>query len=424
MVRGQTVSKSRAGRLLIIVLGVIVLGPVAERMIGAASLWTPSGPYGGDVRGLAAGRDGREFFAITAGIPGQVYRSSSPAAPWRRAAYLPEALYDIGCDPLHPAVVFVLGTTALFRSRDLGSTWMRCPLPAGCSAEQGRLAVHPDNPKVLWAAGRMKRNDGKESFIVLRSADTGGTWTAAILPAFLTGQKTCCLAVSPSDPNLLFAGGDLDGVDRESRLFRSGDGGRHWTDVTGPIASPPLALAVHPLDSYRAYIATAKGIYLSRDQGRSWRQAGGKAFGTALAMDPARPRTIRAGADRRVFTSLDGGERWTECSAGLFGTCRRIVLAADRIFFASSAGIFRSDDGGASWDERNSGLAAAQVISLGMSPSRPLILYAGIRGNGLFKTADGAASWERLPGFYRAEIVIRIVVDPADAARLFVLTGG
>lgn len=127
-------------------------------------------------------------------------------------------------------------------------------------------------------------------------------------------------------------------------------------------------------------------------------------------------------ADAGLFTSDDGGRRWSEVDAlnrhhtrdewgpGLGGLCaHRILTDGDTMWVAISAvGIFRSDDGGASWEPKNDGIPAPGlpddaprpevgycVHNLDHDPARPERMWRQ-EHTGVFRSLDGGDSWERI----------------------------
>lgn len=132
-----------------------------------------------------------------------------------------------------------------FASEDGGTTWRQLPdQPAG-----SRILVAGWG--VLYSAS------GPD---LMASRDGGLTWqTRSTLPS---GQ-VISLAVSPSDPFVLYAG-------TPNGLAKSTDSGVTWTDL-GPQGVPILAVAVAPSDPSRALILSNTGeIYRTDDGGDSW----------------------------------------------------------------------------------------------------------------------------------------------------------
>jgi len=143
----------------------------------------------------------------------------------------------------------------LFRSVDSGRTWEPMPLPPGL-APSGltSLAVDPDRPSVIYAAGF---NAG-----VILSEDGGTSWrrVATGLPSL----DVEALAMHAFRRETLFVSVRRKGV------YRTENGGRQWERMDGgPPAQSVLALAHSPLEGSMntgwLYAGAVDGPYLSMD---------------------------------------------------------------------------------------------------------------------------------------------------------------
>lgn len=168
---------------------------------------------------------------------------------WRRQAHnLPGVdIHGFTQDRDNPqrlyAFVMDKGT---FTSEDGGTTWDPLPdQPAG----SGLLVA---GWGVLYSASGPS---------LMASRDGGLTWQTR---STLSSGQVISLAVSPSDPFVLYAG-------TPNGVAKSADGGVAWTDL-GPQGVPILAVAVSPSDPNRVFILSTNGeIYRTDDGGDSWR---------------------------------------------------------------------------------------------------------------------------------------------------------
>ena len=170
----------------------------------------------------------------------------------------------------------------VYRSRDGGKTWQRMGL-AG-SQHIGRILVHPKDGNVvlvaaegpLWSAG------GERG--VYRTEDDGATWKPVLQIDENTGVTD--LEFDPGNPEVVYAAayqrrrhvaGFLSGGPR-SGLWKSSDNGRTWRQVTTGLPKGDMGrigLAVTPADPNLVYATIEasgdeKGFYRSRDKGESW----------------------------------------------------------------------------------------------------------------------------------------------------------
>jgi hypothetical protein len=215
------------------------------------------------------------------------------------------------------------------------------------------------------------------------------------------------IAVSPTNPNLVFIGTAGGGV------WRSPDRGLTWTPLFDRQLSlavgEPGALAIDPRSPDTIYVGTSgrlifrtfssitgtfspvqAGVYKSTDGGASWILLGSKFpannTGNAnqfaghqcnvIVVDPANSNVYMA-TDSGMFFSTDGGQNWTQ-GAGGFGDARSLVLDASspvgaRILYAgiSGQGIFQSKDGGRNWTAILS--IATNILAKALCPTPPCV---------------------------------------------------
>jgi photosystem II stability/assembly factor-like uncharacterized protein len=125
----------------------------------------------------------------------------------------------------------------------------------------------------------------------------------------------------------------------------------------------------------------------------------------AVAIDPARPEVIYAGAYDGLFRSMDGGESWHLLSTGLrypreilIDPTTPGVLYACRYPLAHETGtavpgIYRSTDGGVTWTVKGDGTRGREIYSLALDPHSPATLYAGSREGLVLKSTDAGQTW-------------------------------
>jgi hypothetical protein len=245
---------------------------------------------------------------------------------------------------------------------------------------------------------------------VARSTDDGATWH--LTNTGLDARLLTSLVLSPdfAHDRTLFVAGPQDGVSVSS------DGGQTWADRADGLDSDPgvLALAVSPAfsEDHTVYVATAAGVYVSRDWADTWARS-------PEANEPARTVATSGGAGEsvgatvlaalaggRLLASDDRAATWRTCSVKDFEGAEIVLVALspdyarDRtIFVATSSAqqgesaevaLWRSVDGGSRWDrwlvERDVGGPgvgagnAQRYLALALSPSYPSdeLVFAGL----------------------------------------------
>ena len=211
----------------------------------------------------------------------------------------------------------------------------------------------------------------------------------------------------------------------------------------GPRSDAIVVITLHPFNPTIMYIATNDYIYKSRDEGTTWEKiSGGMSHSRviALAIDPRFPATIYAGTKGdAIYKSYDGGHRWVAQKNGLDDVTVTSVVNqilfdpndGNRLFAATTMGVFASDDGGDTWKKRMAGMTdILMVVTLAINPQRPDVMYAGTSG-GVFKSTDRAKTWAKanqglvspeLLSSSRALMVNAIHVDPGTPDLVYAAT--
>jgi photosystem II stability/assembly factor-like uncharacterized protein len=137
----------------------------------------------------------------------------------------------------------------------------------------------------------------------------------------------------------------------------------------------------------RVVIATEAGLFVSDDNGETWRSTGPPVGVRALAQSVADPLLWLAGtAGHGALLSSDGGETWTP-SGDARSTLYAVAFAGhDPTHMAVGgyrSGVHLSTDGGSSW--RTSSLGEpGSIHALAFDPHRPGRLWIGTVGDGVF----------------------------------------
>lgn len=425
--------------LAALLAGTAVLGtPPAER----ASAWSQLGPEGGDICGLARNpKAPGEIYAVVAGYPSQVFRSTNGGARWLRTAAIDDYAYDLAADPKAAGTLYVLGYSALYKSSDRGSSFTKLAFPSSSTGEanssNGRIVVHPLNPKIIYVAGGWyDRASRKTTLAVHRTQNGGAAWKTAKLDAGVDWIPSASIALAKSSPNVLYFGARFytnDYQNREKRVYRSLNGGASWTRVSNAYFDDgyePDDIAIDPKSAARVFIATAQGVVYTTDGGATWNKQSAPSYlpAASVAVDPADGNVLYAQtnsyADRGVYRSADGGANWVKSDAGVYGAGRRILAGAGAVILGSTAGIFRSLDGGGSFQASHKGIKATLVQAFAIAPSAPNTIYADVMGYGYFRTANAGSTWTPGVYFYRCESITDFAVANADPNRVYILAGG
>ena len=187
-------------------------------------------------------------------------------------------LMPVEFDPLNPDAVYT-GSEILHRSTDRGQTWtpMSLDLTNGPGRETNPLFRNYGTITTISAAEveygtvYVGTDDGNVQF----THDSGSTWTKA---TGLPQDWVTSVAVDRRDPaNVAYVSfsGFRSGK-QKSLVFRTGDGGTTWKDITGNLPQAPVN-DVLPIGE-DLVVASDVGVFLTRGvstgMGKSWSKVG------------------------------------------------------------------------------------------------------------------------------------------------------
>jgi hypothetical protein len=170
---------------------------------------------------------------------------------------------------------------------------------------------------------------------LIRSPDAGKTWES------VSELGTADFHALAQSGGLLVA--PLYG---QAQILVSRDEGEKFEPRVAPMAL--VDLAVDPADPARWAATSEQGIFVSLDEGRTWRQRD-PTPNVRLAW-PKPDELYRIDPGGPVKVSADGGETW-EDRGSTGGEPQALTVAEDGTMYAAElrGNVHRSDDGGATW---------------------------------------------------------------------------
>jgi hypothetical protein len=149
----------------------------------------------------------------------------------------------------HPATG---GNMGLVKSTDEGQTWQSVSTVLDPPVDFHAMSVSKSNPNTIIGFDSGGRG-------LFKTTDAGKTWDKFNYP----GKYVASLAISPSDPNVIFAG-TSDGI------YQSNDGAASWTQLNQYKGIGVMALA---FDADGNLYASTKesGLAKSSDLGKTWK---------------------------------------------------------------------------------------------------------------------------------------------------------
>jgi photosystem II stability/assembly factor-like uncharacterized protein len=224
-------------------------------------------------------------------------------------------------------------------------------------------------------------------------------------PLPLWGGDVRSIVLHPDDPDLVLAGSSA------GQLWLSRDGGRSWADAGAPLPFPGWVVSALRFDlnrPARLWVAL-RGIWsgghvaYSDDLGKSWvARAGGLPEEPVytLALVPGREGHLYAGTLSGVWKSEDGGGSWRRLTGELAEMQKVTSLLVDAgqpdtVIAGTWRRAYRSDDAGKTWAGIFEGMVLdSEVFSLTPIPGRPGEIWATTCG-WVYRTLDRGGRWER-----------------------------
>lgn len=260
-------------------------------------------------------------------------------------------------DSSNTNVLIAAATNGIYRSADAGVTWSQVQAGNFCDLE-----FKPSNSDTVYAS---RANSSGPPFFL--SYDNGQSWNASSNGMSASGISRMKIAVSPNDPNVVYAVAGANDQSLEG-VYRSSDSGENWSLQTN---TPNM---------------------MSGDQFGA--EGGGQAwYSMDIAVDPFNVNHVKVGGIN-VWESFDGGStfqldaHWT----GANGT----YVHADQhrlIFHPSTGQFYAGNDGGVyrrsyyfnGYEIISTEMSITQFYRLANSASDPTIIMGGAQDNGTFR---------------------------------------
>ncbi len=254
---------------------------------------------------------------------------------------------------------------------------------------------------------------------VWKTKDAGITW----IPVFdQEGSYSIgCVALNPQNPNDVWVGTGENNSQRSvgfgDGVYRSLDDGTHWTNVGLTNSEHIGMIAVHPKNGEIVYVAAQgplwraggdRGVYKTIDGGKTWKcvlPISENTGANEVHLDPRDPNVLYASAYQRrrhVWTLIDGGPE---------------------------SAIYKSTDAGKHWRQLTNGIPDVDKgrIGLAISPVNPDVIYAIIEAaedkGGFFRSLDRGETWEKRSDYMTTspQYFNEIISDPIKVDRVYAL---
>ncbi len=330
---------------------------------------------------------------------------------------------DIALAPSNPDIIwvgtgeslkkprnFTMPGTGVFRSDDGGKTWRNTGLPD--SYHIGEVAVHPQNPDVVFVAVLGHFWSTNENRGLYRTVDGGKTWEHVLYVNERTGAND--VVIAPSNPDVIYVSmwENNPGVSgQESGVYRSSDGGATWKRLRGGLPDGPqtgrIGLAVSWSNPDKVYALVDNlskknrlyaEVYRTLDGGQTWMRTHKDElhifsrigwYFTDCYVNPQDDDEI-FGLGVRVAHSTDGGKTFGLIGGDVFHLFpnQAEVLHLDHcemwinpenpnhLALGNDGGLYISYDKGKSWMHHNN-IPAGEFYDVSVDNQDPYFVYGG-----------------------------------------------
>jgi photosystem II stability/assembly factor-like uncharacterized protein len=341
---------------------------------------------------------------LTVGTLEGVFRSKDAGKNWEKISSTNSEIKNIesiAVDPKDPSVVYAGTWHLAWKTADGGATWQHINKGMIDDSDVFSIIVDSSNSSVVFASacsGIYKSQSAGDQFQKIQG-----------IP--FSARRTRVLKQDPSNPEVVYAG-------TTEGLWKTADSGKTWKQMTNPEVVIN-DIMVDPRNSQRVLLATDRAGVLASDNGAASFTASNHGYThryvTTILADAKNSDTIYVGVvnDREqggVFTSRDGGQHWTQKSAGLDGRDVFVLKQASDgdIVAGTNRGMFELRRNASTWtpinnivEEKGSrktktavrSVLTAKVSDIEITPKHWLAATAA----GLYVSSNDGQSWNGGP---------------------------
>ncbi len=297
----------------------------------------------------------------------------------------------------------VVPESGLYHSTNGGRSWQTVPFPSAPGIS--KILLDPSDPKHILVAvlGDVFAPSAQRGVYV--SFDGGASFSKTLYLSEQSGASD--MAMDPKNPNVIYAGmwhvlrrpwALTSGGANDDGLYRSSDGGRTWSQVSGngfpaaPIGRIGIAIAPsQPSRIYALVESTAGVLWRSDDSGVTWKMVSTDSMAdqrpfyfSHVRVSPTDANTVY-GVSFLLATSYNAGEKFNLAAFSVHPDLHDMWISSDgsRMALAGDGGIAISANGGATWaNSRN--IAIGQVYRVGLSSTIPYLVCGGLQDNNAY----------------------------------------
>jgi photosystem II stability/assembly factor-like uncharacterized protein len=406
--------------------------PVPQQQLISKLHWRSVGPYIGGRVVAVAGVPGHDDLFYMGTVGGGIWKSTNYGVSWTnisdgQLAGPSASIGAIAVAPSNPEILYAgTGETdirntfitgdGVYKSTDAGKTWHYTGLAD--TRTISNIVIDPKNPDIVYASsmGHVFVPDPDRG--VFKSTDGGKTWKKILFVDDKTGVIS--LVMNPANPEVLYAAAwqaqrmpwGLTSGGPGSGIYKTTDGGAHWTNITRSEGLPQGVLgrigvavsASNPRIVYAILQAKEGGVFRSDDAGKTWRRVNAEwmlrqraFYYMTIYVDPKDPNTVYAPNVDALWVSRDGGKSWKKLRPA-HGDNHIVWINPDNtkiLLEGNDGGATVSTDGGKTWSTEHN-QPTGQFYHISLDDQFPYHIYGAQQDEGSFE-GPSASPGGRIP---------------------------
>ncbi len=421
------------GNLLVLALAggitVAAQGPasVTSQTLLSKLQWRSIGPYIGGRVITVAGVAGKDNVFYAGAVGGGVWRSTDYGLEWKnitdgKLSGDSASIGALAVAPSDPRILYagtgeddirndMIPGDGIYRSSDAGKTWQYAGLRDTRTISE--IVVSPKDPNVVYASSMGHVFVPGPNRGVFKSTDGGKSWKKILFVDDKTGAID--LVMDPNHPDVLYAtmwqaqrmpwglndGGPGSGV------YKTTDGGAHWTNLTRTPGFPTGVLgrigvtlvASQPNTVYAIVQAKDGGVFRSDDGGATWKLVNDEMilrqrafYYMTIYADPKDPNTVYAPEVNALWVSHDGGKAWSKLQTP-HGDNHVVWIDPDNtklLLEGNDGGATVSTDGGKTWSTDHN-QPTGQFYHVNLDDQFPFHIYGAQQDEAAFEGPSAGA---------------------------------
>jgi photosystem II stability/assembly factor-like uncharacterized protein len=357
--------------------------PPVDSVIWKTYKWRNVGPDRGGRSIAVSGVKGRPKEGYFGATGGGLWKTTDGGAHWAPVTdgqLTSASVGAVAVSESNPDIVFIgtgescirgniMAGDGVYKSTDAGKTWKHVGFEN--SDAISRVLIHPTDPNIVFVADFGKYGVPSEERGVYKSTDGGATWRKVLDRGPETGAVD--IEIDHTNPNVMYAAMwqafrneyTMSSGGPGSGLFKSTDGGEHWTEITHNTGLPAgidgkIGIALTAANPNRVYALVENekgGLYRSDDGGANWAlintsdEVRQRAFYfTHVFADPKNADLVYM-LDVTAYKSTDGGKTLTALR-GSHSDNHSLWIDpdnTDHLLLGNDGGGAVSTNGGESW---------------------------------------------------------------------------